>query len=97
MKFFFIFPFIVSSFFAKSQILWDFEDPINLAENTFGNTCAQLLIDPSGNPQIIMGKPNEGLYIVSSDAGSFGTPQVIPTGDNISIMNSNGPLSLIHI
>ena len=91
MKFFFIFPFIVTSFFAKSQILWDFEDPINLAENTFGNTCAQLLIDPSGNPQIIMGKPNEGLYIVSSDAGSFGTPQVIPTGDNISIMNSNGP------
>tara|TARA_B100001287_G_scaffold245476_1_gene222784 strand:+ start:24189 stop:25517 length:1329 start_codon:yes stop_codon:yes gene_type:complete len=91
MKSIFIFPFLVASCFAQSQILWDFEDPINIAENTFGNSCAQLLIDPSGNPQIIMGKPNEGLYFVSSDAGSFGIPQVIPTGDNISLMNSNGP------
>ena len=91
MKFFFIIPLVVSSFFVKAQVLWDFVDPINVAENTFGNTCAQLLIDPNGNPQIIMGKPNEGLYFVSSDEGSFGIPQVIPTGENISIMNSNGP------
>ena len=91
MKFFFIIPLVVSSFFVKAQVLWDFVDPINVAENTFGNTCAQLLIDPNGNPQIIMGKPNEGLYFVSSDEGSFGIPQIIPTGENISIMNSNGP------
>tara|TARA_B100001057_G_scaffold16762_1_gene15651 strand:- start:912 stop:2237 length:1326 start_codon:yes stop_codon:yes gene_type:complete len=91
MKFIFIFTLTVSSFFVKAQISWDLEAPINIAENTYGNTCAQLLIDPSGNPQIIMGKPNEGLYFVSSDEGSFGIPQVIPTGDNISIMNSNGP------
>ena len=91
MKFFLILPFIVSSFCVKAQVLWDLVDPINVAENTFGNTCAQLLIDPNGNPQIIMGKPNEGLYFVSSDEGSFGIPQVIPTGENISIMNSNGP------
>ena len=91
MKFFLILPFIVSSFCIKAQVLWDLVDPINVAENTFGNTCAQLLIDPNGNPQIIMGKPNEGLYFVSSDEGSFGIPQVIPTGENISIMNSNGP------
>ena len=91
MKFIFIFTLTVSSFFVKAQISWDLEAPINIAENTYGNTCAQLLIDPSGNTQIIMGKPNEGLYFVSSDEGSFGIPQVIPTGDNISIMNSNGP------
>ena len=91
MKFFLILPFIVSSFCIKAQVLWDLVDPINVAENTFGNTCAQLLIDPNGNPQIIMGKPNEGLYFVSSDEGSFGIPQIIPTGENISIMNSNGP------
>ena len=53
MKFFFIIPLVVSSFFVKAQVLWDFVDPINVAENTFGNTCAQLLIDPNGNPQII--------------------------------------------
>jgi len=75
-----------------SQITWDFETPINVANNSFGNSSAQLIIDQSGNPQIVMGKPSSGLYFVQSNHGVFNTPQLIPTTENMFINNTNGPI-----
>ncbi len=74
-----------------SQISWDFSEPIDIADNTFGNACAQLFMTSNGDPQIIMGKPNVGLYIVNGQGGVFNDPQIIPVGEDILISNTNGP------
>ena len=84
--------FLITPIALISQIIWDFETPINVASSSFGNSSAQLVIDQAGNPQIIMGKPNVGLYFVGSELGVFNNPQLIPTTENVFINNTNGPI-----
>jgi len=89
-----LFYFASSTFIG--QIIWDFNDPINVADDSFGNNCPRLVIDNSGNPVVLIGKPNEGLYIVTSEDGVFNTPHLIPTEDNVFMNNTQGPNLTTH-
>ena len=78
--FFVIHLFLFFSLPLFCQISWDFETPIDVADNSFGNSSANILIDEDGNPQVVVGKPNIGLYFIKSSSINF-----IPSGKKFDI------------
>ena len=75
----------------QAQITWEFAEPLDVAESDYGNKCPRLVLDASGNPVVFMGKSNDGLYVVTSENGTFNTPQAIPTDPGIFLSDSEGP------
>lgn len=75
----------------QAQIIWEFAEPLDVAESDYGNKCPRLVLDASGNPVVFMGKSNDGLYVVTSENGTFNTPQAIPTDPGIFLSDSEGP------
>jgi hypothetical protein len=75
----------------QAQITWEFAEPLDVAENTYGNKCPRLVLDASGNPVVFMGKSNDGLYVVTSENGTFNTPQAVPTDQGIFLSDAEGP------
>ena len=75
----------------QAQITWDFPEPLDVAESTFGNKCPRLVLDAAGNPVVFMGKTNDGLYVATSENGTFNTPQAVPTEAGIFLSDAEGP------
>ena len=94
--FFAIHLFLFFSLPLFCQISWDFETPIDVADNSFGNSSAYILIDEDGNPQVVVGKPNIGLYFIKSEFGVFSNPELIPSTENMFINSTNGPTFSSH-
>ncbi len=81
---------------TQAQIIWDFAEPIAVADEEFGNRCPRLALDASGNPMVLMGKSGEGLFLATSDNGVFNTPLLIPTLDNVFMADAEGPSIAVH-
>ena len=75
----------------KAQVSWDFMEPIDVASSDFGNRCPRLVLDALGNPVVFVGKTNEGMFVVTSDNGSFNEPQLVPTEPGIFLSDAEGP------
>jgi len=90
---------VVALFLAPSlhaQITWDFSEPLDVASETYGNRCPRLALDASGNPLVVMGKTNDGLYIATSEGGFFNAPQALPTEPGVFLSDAEGPDLAMH-
>ena len=76
---------------VEAQISWDFEEPIDVAGDPYGNKCPRLVLDAEGNPVVFMGKNNDGLYVAISQNGVFNAPQPVPTDPGIFLSDAEGP------
>lgn len=74
-----------------AQVTWDFPEPIDVADSDFGNRCPRLVLDASGDPVVFMGKTNEGLFVVTSENGTFNPPTLVPTETDIFLSDAEGP------
>lgn len=75
----------------QAQITWDFPEPLDVAESAFGNKCPRLVLDADGDPVVFLGKNNDGLYVATSENGTFNTPQAVPTEAGIFLSDAEGP------
>jgi hypothetical protein len=75
----------------QAQITWDFPEPLDVAESAFGNKCPRLVLDADGDPVVFMGKNNDGLYVATSENGTFNTPALVPTDPGIFLSDAEGP------
>ena len=76
---------------VEAQISWDFEEPIDVAGDPYGNKCPRLVLDAEDNPVVFMGKNNDGLYVATSQNGVFNAPQPVPTDPGIFLSDAEGP------
>ena len=74
-----------------AQVTWDFPEPIDVADIDFGNRCPRLVLDASGDPVVFMGKNNDGLYVATSENGTFNSPTALPTEAGVFLSDAEGP------
>ena len=76
---------------GQSQIAWEFDEPVDVADASFGNRCPKLALDPSGNAVVMWGKSGDGLYVSKQANGVFSSPMLIPTESNVFLSDAEGP------
>ena len=76
---------------SNSQIIWDYDNPIDVAESSYGNFCPRLVLDSFGNPKVFFGKVGIGLFVANGVGDTFDLPLLIPNTENIFLSNTNGP------
>ena len=71
------------------SITWD-SDPIDVAPNAYGNKGPKLVLDAEGNPVVMLGHSNTGLFIVRQEDGVFGEPQSLTNALDVFISDAEG-------
>ena len=81
----------VCSLAAQPSINWT--GPTEVSTEEFGNQCARIGLNSSGNPIVLHGKSsnNAGLYLSIMSEGEFGTPILVTPETNIFLSESEGP------
>ena len=82
---------LLASLPLEAQMSWDFMEPIDVASNDFGRRCPRLVLDASGNPVVFLGKTNKGMFVVTSDNGSFNELQLVLAEPGILLSDAEGP------